>query len=43
VSWPPNLDVVDGLSACFNLPYAEAYGAACRTKAHASLRLPFMS
>lgn len=28
--WPTNLDVVDGLAACFGKPYAEAYGAACR-------------
>lgn len=26
VRWPPNLDVVDGLIACFEQPYAEAYG-----------------
>ncbi|MDB5430423.1 MAG: hypothetical protein JWP35_1539 [Caulobacter sp.] len=36
VSWPPNLDVVDGLAACFDRPYAEAYGAACRHKAGAT-------
>lgn len=29
-SWPPNLDVVDGLIACFGKGYDEAYGAACR-------------
>src|SRR5262249_45372559 len=23
--WPPNLDVVDGLIACFDKPYGEAY------------------
>lgn len=28
--WPTNLDVVDGLIACFGRPYAEAYGLACR-------------
>lgn len=28
--WPPNIDVVDGLVACFDKPYAEAYGASCR-------------
>lgn len=28
--WPPNIDVVDGLVACFSKPYAEAYGASCR-------------
>lgn len=30
ISWPPNLDVVDGLIACFDKPYREAYEAACR-------------
>lgn len=30
-TWPDNLDVVDGLIACFDRPYAEAYGA-CRPK-----------
>jgi len=30
--WPPNLDVVEGLIACFDRPYREAYaGAACRS------------
>lgn len=30
-SWPQNLDVVDGLIACFGKPYEEAYGSAkCR-------------
>jgi hypothetical protein len=29
--WPPNIDVVDGLIACFGKSYAEAYGApSCR-------------
>lgn len=28
--WPPNIDVVDGLIACFDKPYDEAYGAGCR-------------
>jgi hypothetical protein len=28
--WPPNIEVVDGLVACFGKPYAEAYGASCR-------------
>ena len=32
-TWPPNLDVVDGLIACFDQPYAEAYSFACREKA----------
>ena len=32
-SWPPNLDAVDGLIACFDKPYAEAYSFACREKA----------
>jgi hypothetical protein len=31
--WPPNLDVVDGFTACFDKPYAEAYSFACREKA----------
>ncbi|MBO9708650.1 MAG: hypothetical protein J7521_10585 [Caulobacter sp.] len=31
--WPPNLDAVDGLIACFDKPYAEAYSFACREKA----------
>jgi hypothetical protein len=26
MNWPPNLNVVDGLLACFGRPYAEAYG-----------------
>ncbi|NIJ35504.1 hypothetical protein FHR22_000153 [Sphingopyxis panaciterrae] len=26
-SWPPNLGVVDGLIACFDRPYLEAYGS----------------
>ena len=30
VIWPDNLDVVDGLIACFDKPYAEAYGSTCR-------------
>lgn len=30
-SWPPNLGVVDGLIACFDRPYLEAYGSVeCR-------------
>ncbi len=28
-SWPPNLNVLDGLIACFDRPYREAYGAPC--------------
>lgn len=28
ISWPPNLNVVDGFLACFDRPYSEAYG--CR-------------
>lgn len=28
--WPPNLDVVDGLLACFGKPYSQAYGMPCR-------------
>jgi hypothetical protein len=30
VKWPANLDVLDGLLACFGRPYDEAYGASCR-------------
>lgn len=30
MTWPPNLDVVDGLIACFGKPYREAYGNRCR-------------
>lgn len=30
ISWPPNLDVVDGLIACYDRPYREAYSQACR-------------
>ena len=30
ISWPPNLDVVDGLIACFEKNYSEAYGINCR-------------
>lgn len=28
--WPPNIEVVDGLLACFGKSYADAYGVACR-------------
>jgi hypothetical protein len=28
ISWPPNLQVVDGFLTCFDRPYSEAYG--CR-------------
>lgn len=28
--WPPNIDVVDGLLACFGQPYRDAYGPSCR-------------
>ncbi|WP_255367651.1 hypothetical protein [Caulobacter sp. UNC279MFTsu5.1] len=31
LTWPLNLDVVDRLLACFDRPYAEAYGGACNT------------
>jgi hypothetical protein len=30
VTWPPNLAVVDGLIACFDRPYQQAYRGACR-------------
>lgn len=31
LTWPLNLDVLDGLLNCFDRPYSEAYGAECRT------------
>jgi len=31
--WPPNIDVVDGLVACFDKPYATAYEMSCRPAA----------
>jgi len=34
IRWPPNIDVVEGLEACFDKPYAEAYGNACRPGNH---------
>ena len=30
IAWPPNLDVVDGLVACFDKPYRDAYSFDCR-------------
>jgi hypothetical protein len=33
--WPVNLDVLDGLLACFDKPYAEAYAHDCRAKSSA--------
>lgn len=30
--WPPNIDVVEGLQKCFDMPYIEAYKDACRLK-----------
>lgn len=32
ITWPPNLDVLDGLSNCFDKPYREAYDLPCRAK-----------
>ncbi|MFN3463768.1 MAG: hypothetical protein ACK4X1_06775 [Terricaulis sp.] len=32
ISWPPNLDVVDGLIACYDRPYREAYSEQCRPR-----------
>jgi hypothetical protein len=29
IAWPPNLNVVDGMIACFGRSYAEAYGGRC--------------
>jgi len=31
-SWPPNLDVVDGLIKCFGQAYKVAYGSTCRAQ-----------
>jgi hypothetical protein len=31
LKWPMNLDVLDGLIACFDRPYSEAYDAKCRS------------
>jgi hypothetical protein len=31
LKWPPNLNVVDGLLACFGKPYSEAYGCKAQT------------
>jgi len=33
IPWPPNLNVLDGLMHCFDKPYREAYGMACRAPA----------
>ena len=30
LSWPLNLDVLDGFLACFDKPYDEAYSRDCR-------------
>lgn len=30
IRWPPNIDVVEGLVACFERSYAEAYSGHCR-------------
>jgi hypothetical protein len=32
VRWPPNIDVVDGLVACFERSYKEAYSGRCRSR-----------
>ncbi|WP_444844397.1 hypothetical protein [Duganella caerulea] len=32
--WPINIEVVEGLENCFDKPYAEAYGDACRENKH---------
>lgn len=32
LTWPPNLDVLDGLLNCFDQPYREAYGSCSTTK-----------
>jgi hypothetical protein len=31
--WPPNIEVVEGLIACFNEPYSQAYDLVCRPHA----------
>lgn len=28
--WPPNIDIVEGLQKCFDMPYVEAYKNTCR-------------
>lgn len=33
IVWPMNLDVVDGLIACFDKSYKDAYGGDCQTNA----------
>ena len=40
VTWPPNLEVVDRLVACFGRPYAEAYGQGCAAGSQAARALP---
>lgn len=35
LTWPMNLDVIDGLLNCFNRPYAQAYEEQCRPGAAA--------
>ena len=32
LAWPRNLNIVDGLIACFDKPYREAYSTACQPK-----------
>ncbi len=32
MTWPLNLEILDGLIACFDKPYAEAYGEKCQPK-----------
>lgn len=34
--WPPNLDVVDGLIACFRASYRVAYSMPCRDRANST-------
>lgn len=36
VTWPPNLNIVDGLVRCFGRPYGEAYSPACNRPKAAS-------
>jgi hypothetical protein len=32
ITWPNNLDVIDGFIACFDKPYREAYRSECRRR-----------
>ena len=30
MTWPPNIDVIEGLLRCWDEPYRVAYGQECR-------------